>query len=487
MSRPGNGSRKHFRSGLRGLLLVLACLLCCPGFGFPASAEYGIVNAPRLNIRPAPSTEGTPLVTLEKGTRVEILSREQGWVRVRYKEMQGYVRNRERYITLFAAAPPEPAGKDLSAASIGQVDDIDAYRREADTINSKIQASEKAVRDVSRKEAELIDSLHRSDRELAMATRKARKLAKEITRLEEQIAELNDAIHANVRKIQATEAHASKRLVALYKLNWLGQIHVLASAESISDFFWRKSAIERILAADDRARRILVDHTDRISQMLLDINRRKKEKQLLVLQYKTQARKEASERQKRARLLKEIRNKKSLELAAVRSLKAAARDLDDKIQLLRLSVRKKAADPHRQKKTVSFARLKGLLKMPVRGKIQLKFGAYRDSRFNTTNFRSGVSISADHGEPIRAVSSGTVLFADWFKGYGNMIIIDHGESYYTLYAHNEELFKTKGDTVEEGEVVATVGDTGSLDAPSLHFEVRHHGRPLDPEDWLEKG
>ncbi|MCF8091550.1 MAG: M23 family metallopeptidase, partial [Desulfotignum sp.] len=79
------------------------------------------------------------------------------------------------------------------------------------------------------------------------------------------------------------------------------------------------------------------------------------------------------------------------------------------------------------------------------------------------------------------------IFAEWLKGYGNLVIIDHGENYYTLYAHLQEMFKKKGEAVNKGEVIATAGDTGSVKGLCLHFELRHHGRPVDPLKWLEKG
>jgi septal ring factor EnvC (AmiA/AmiB activator) len=135
----------------------------------------------------------------------------------------------------------------------------------------------------------------------------------------------------------------------------------------------------------------------------------------------------------------------------------------------------------------TFSAHKGLLIMPVNGTIISSFGPYKNQKYNVTNFRSGIDIKADKGEPIRSVFKGKVLYCDWFKGYGNMIIIDHGHNYYTVYAHLEETFKSKGDEVDAGEVIATVGDTGSLEGARLHFEVRHHGKPVDPLTWLKKG
>ena len=125
--------------------------------------------------------------------------------------------------------------------------------------------------------------------------------------------------------------------------------------------------------------------------------------------------------------------------------------------------------------------------MPVKGKIVSLFGPYKNTKFNVVNFRSGIVIKADRGEPIRSVCAGRTVYSSWFKGYGNMIIIDHGDNYYTVYAHVEEIFKKKGDMVETGEVIATVGDTGSMSGPRLHFEVRHHGKPLNPLNWIDKG
>jgi septal ring factor EnvC (AmiA/AmiB activator) len=79
-----------------------------------------------------------------------------------------------------------------------------------------------------------------------------------------------------------------------------------------------------------------------------------------------------------------------------------------------------------------------------------------------------------------------VIYADWFKGYSNMVIIDHGQHYYTLSAQLDEILKKTGDTVFAGEVIGTVGDTGTLTGPGLYFEIRHHGKPLDPVVWFKK-
>jgi murein hydrolase activator len=174
-----------------------------------------------------------------------------------------------------------------------------------------------------------------------------------------------------------------------------------------------------------------------------------------------------------------------LEQDLIEAYRQAAVILDNTIAALRTKIDEAGATKFTSGK--SFHTFKGLLNVPVNGTITTQFGSYKDKRLNLERFNSGILVRADRGEPIYAVKDGLILYAGWFKGYGKMIIIDHGQHYYTVYAHAEELFKDKGDSVESGEVIATVGDSGSISGPELYFEVRHYGKPVDPLEWIRKG
>ena len=273
--------------------------------------------------------------------------------------------------------------------------------------------------------------------------------------------------------------------MALYKLSRLGQLNFMASANSIYEFFNRKAVLEIILQQDERVLAALSDKQTRLNQIQQSLMRQKAKKADLEEAISQQIRKISNQMEKRTALLQAIRNKKSLAMAAIASLKESADDLNEKLSGFKKEFPGKM--PYLTASPQTFSDLKGLLIMPVNGKIVDLFGPYTNTQFNLVNFRSGINIQAERGEPIRAVYKGVILFASWFKGYGNLIIIDHGDHYYTLYAHAEELFKQKGDLVEAGEVVATVGDTGSLSGPILHFEVRHHGKPINPLPWIDQG
>lgn len=128
-----------------------------------------------------------------------------------------------------------------------------------------------------------------------------------------------------------------------------------------------------------------------------------------------------------------------------------------------------------------FEKLKGNLPWPVEGQIVQKFGSRRmDSRWD------GVLIEASEGAELKAVSNGRVVFADWLRGYGLLIIIDHNDGYMTLYAFNQSLYKSVGDQVSTGEVIAAVGKSGGRDQPGLYFGVREQGKPVDPLLWCKQ-
>ncbi|MGD9290314.1 MAG: peptidoglycan DD-metalloendopeptidase family protein [Desulfobacterales bacterium] len=362
---------------------------------------------------------------------------------------------------------------------------VDELNKRKKIIHREIEKGKQDVEAYTRREKDIIQRLNRVDRALDTSKKRFAELKREIETLEIKIDEVLTTSKELKKHIQINQEYVAKRLVALYKLNRLGKLHLLASADTINEFIQRKVALERILAYDENVQRDLIKSQIELKEMLqsLDEHVDLKNDRLAELQKQTSL--IVQEKSTRTKLLADIRKQKSLELAAIDELTQAAADLEQKIKLLNLKKTKAVADKNALQ--LSFPAYKGLLIMPVKGKIINLFGPYRNPKYNTTNYRSGIDIRADHGEPIRSVFQGKVIYSEWFKGYGNMIIIDHGHSYYTVYAHLEETFKSKGDSVDTGEVIATVGDTGSITGAKLYFEVRHHGKPMDPLKWLKKG
>jgi septal ring factor EnvC (AmiA/AmiB activator) len=129
-----------------------------------------------------------------------------------------------------------------------------------------------------------------------------------------------------------------------------------------------------------------------------------------------------------------------------------------------------------------FSQLKGILRLPVRGELTGRFGTPRTEGGSSAK---GVFIRAPEGEQVRAVGTGRVVYADWMRGFGNLLIVDHGEAYLSIYGNNESLLKQTGDPVSVGEPVATVGQSGGNEETGLYFELRHLGKPFDPLHWVK--
>lgn len=131
-----------------------------------------------------------------------------------------------------------------------------------------------------------------------------------------------------------------------------------------------------------------------------------------------------------------------------------------------------------------FSALRGQLPWPVKGRLANKFGSARAE--STESIWDGVLIDAKEGTEIRAITSGKVTFSDWLRGYGLLIIIDHGKGYMSLYAFNQSLYRQVGDWVDVGDVIASVGQSGGRSHAGLYFGIRNNGRPIDPQEWCRK-
>jgi septal ring factor EnvC (AmiA/AmiB activator) len=129
-----------------------------------------------------------------------------------------------------------------------------------------------------------------------------------------------------------------------------------------------------------------------------------------------------------------------------------------------------------------FSALRGKLRMPVRGELTRRYGAPRGAAGTEAK---GVFLRTPWGQPVRSIARGHVVYADWMRGFGNLVIVDHGENYLSIYANNESLLKELGEPVEPGEPIATTGSSGGNEETGLYFEMRHLGRAFDPLSWVK--
>jgi septal ring factor EnvC (AmiA/AmiB activator) len=454
---------------LKALLFGVILLMC---HGMAPADDFGIVEARDLNVRAGPGTEHRIISRLEKGARVRVTDQRDGWLEIEHNGNRGFILNESRYVRLSAGKEDGALKKPVPAA---------------ETIRDRLEASQSKLEAITDKEADVLNALNGADEALSGVRTEVRAAREDLADIDDRISELETEYSTREKEIGENENYAAQRLAALYKLSWVGRIQLLATADTFFDFIQRKVSLERILRQDEALLEKLHQDQGAVETLLEQLNVRKAEKRALELTLKERMDRMDAEQKRRNTLLAKIQGEKALALAALESLQAAARELDSTVRGLQPQAPLQPPLKRDQASYKPFDEYKGLLSWPVRGKILSFFGPHRDGKYNVTNFQRGITIQAERGEPIRAVADGYAVFAKWFKGFGNMVIIDHGNHYYTVYAHLEEVFKVKGDRVEKGEVIATVGDSGSLTGPALHFEVRHHGEPLDPLEWISRG
>jgi septal ring factor EnvC (AmiA/AmiB activator) len=182
----------------------------------------------------------------------------------------------------------------------------------------------------------------------------------------------------------------------------------------------------------------------------------------------------------RGSALAEVRAERARFDASLKEMERAARQMEELIA--RLQAERASGD----QPTTGFARLAGTLPWPVAGQVLKPYGRSVHPEFGTVVVNKGVNIGAPQGTAIQCVAAGQVKYVDWLPGYGRCIIVDHGDGYFTLYAHASEIFPVRGAAVHAGEVLGEVGDTGSLNGSQLYFEIRKGKDSLDPRTWLSR-
>ncbi|RLB04137.1 MAG: hypothetical protein DRG50_09305, partial [Deltaproteobacteria bacterium] len=342
---------------------------------------------------------------------------------------------------------------------------IQKKRGDLTEVQKQLQEKKKKIRKKWWKEKKITDALDEIGRRLNRKRRELRRLNAEMKVLEKKVARHEREIEKLEDLVTALDERFKSRVRAMYKLHRVGVVRVLFSAENYSDALSRYKAFRLMV---ERALRLLQTYHKAIEER--EKRKRKliaEKKALLKKKREVEAKKREieSEKRKKTRMLAAVKAERLAYQKAIAELKEREKALRTLIEELRL----KAASL----KGGGFKALRGKLLLPVRGTI-----------FSPQGRRKGIGIKAREGAKIRAVFDGKVAYASWFKGYGNLMIIDHGDGYYTILAHASRLLKKVGDEVKMGEVVALVGSTGSMEGPMLYFEIRHHGRSEDPLKWL---
>lgn len=371
-----------------------------------------------------------------------------------------------------------------------------APKQELEEVRERLQALQNELQASEQSRAEAADQLRDSERAISQANRKLRDLTRERDGLRREVQSLKDRsalLHASI--VRQQEAYA-QMLREQYRNGRTEPVRLLFSRQDPNDVARQMRYLTYVARARADVVRGLRTNLAEVTGLAEKAQARERELSEVQKSQDEQRRTLQEERAARQIALASV----SAELAKQRSeyatLKRDEERLSELVARLARALAKpkppkakpKAGDapvenastPEDNAESVAFRALKGRLRLPVAGELATRFGSPRgDDGFS----RKGIFIRARSGQDVKAVAPGRVVFSEWLRGFGNLVIVDHGGGYMTLYGNNEALFKQPGDPVRAGDVIASVGASGGQEASGLYFEMRHEGKPIDPLPW----
>ncbi|HEY8353397.1 MAG TPA: peptidoglycan DD-metalloendopeptidase family protein [Methylophilaceae bacterium] len=376
--------------------------------------------------------------------------------------------------------------------------ELTALQKKIEALNKELNSSRAAHKDAADELRDSEKAISEANRRLHELTQQERQNRSTLQSLEKQQAELRETLETQ-RNLLGNQ---------LYQQYLYGQQNHLRLFLRQQD----PNSIARQLhyfSHISRARADLIVDMQRNLEKVEEINR-KTTTALAEIEQLKQAQEEErrqlqAQKTERSKLLKKLSTQIANQRNEISKLKRDEKRLSDLVERLAKIAREQAEAKRKQSKAATkkqgekstavarnealptskydgsnFASLKGKLNLPVQGDVINRFGAPRK---DTGLSWKGLFIRAKEGAEVKAIAKGSVVFADWLRGFGNLIIIDHGDGYMSLYGNNQSLLKKLGDDVKGGDTIAAVGNTGGNESPGLYYELRRRSQPFDPLSW----
>ena len=358
----------------------------------------------------------------------------------------------------------------VPTAQAQSVDELKNYQNFVDQQRQIVQKQQEQINALTKPAQARLNALRRNvritdaqikdnEKKIRQAKQQLQKLSTKLQELEYDLNQKRDAVGDRLRYLQRQQLQRW----------WV----TLLSSRDLNQFADRRRQIERIYTSDRQLLENLTQRADQVDKQRNQVVAQRNELELLTQKLKYQ--------------------KSNIEAEAIAQENTIDRLKSDQLALSQAEDR--LAEDSRRLSQIILAKVQpysgyilppgtGQLMYPTIGEVTSNFGWRTHPILGTERFHSGIDFGADYGTLIYASERGRVIYADWYGGYGNAVIIDHGNGMTTLYAHCSELYVKDGDPVEKGQPVAAVGSTGFSTGPHLHFELRANGEPIDPAAYL---
>lgn len=371
-------------------------------------------------------------------------------------------------------------------------------KNELQGIKKEIQQKKLLIKTTAAVEKKVSGELAKIEKSLKDKEENLRHLTGELRGVESSLGKTGAEAERAQREAERKQNEIRRRLVGLYKSGDIGAVRVYFSSGSLPQMQESMRYMQSVLQNDHK---IVDEYKQKIAELRIlkeQLERDAAKKERIKESIEAKHREIEQDKRKKGDYLAHVRQDKQTYQASLKQLETNARRLQSMVEKLEAQSRKsytakpdktKAKGKKQQVEVVSYTgkgigSQRGQLALPVRGEIISRFGKHKHPEFNSWTVSNGISIAAPSGTDIHSIADGKVIFANYFKGYGNMLIVDHGEGYFSLYAHASRIFKKEGASVSKNEAVASVGDVDSPHGSMLYFEIRYQGKPTDPGQWF---
>ncbi len=350
----------------------------------------------------------------------------------------------------------------------------DEYRK----IQEKMAEQKKKLTETQRKESSVLSDIDNVNARLSKVEDELGRYRKNLRQTGNEIAALGTEITQTRAKLQTEREWLKRKLRMMNRLGYSGDaVALLLSAEDVPQMMRMWKYLEYVAAYEHTVMTGYdkdLKHLDEDSKRLQSLQTTLRQNTERV---RTKENELAEHRKSKEAILASVRNEKAAHQRMIKELQDASNRL---LEIIRRSAR---TDTYT---ATGFSKLRGRLPWPAPGRIAVPYGSQRDPQFDTPVFRNGIQIKTGPNADARAIYGGKVIFAQWFKGFGQLVIVNHGSGYHSLYGNLSEIFSHVGDIIKSNQVIGKVGTSGMLNAPGLYFEIRYKGKPLDPTQWLKK-
>lgn len=376
-------------------------------------------------------------------------------------------------------------------------------RKDLKEIKKEIKKKEKLIKISSKIEKQVSGELAIIEKGLREKEAGLRRLSADLKGLEQGVENTQRQSERTQAEVDRKQREIRARLVALYKSGDIGPVRIFFSSASFPQMLESLRYMQALFQSD---RKMIDDYDVRIrtlAELKVKLEDDARKKEALRIGIEGKKREIEAEKRRKAEYLAKVKQDKATYTASLKQLEANASRLQAMMQKLEAKSRKSYSSktaprpapatketPAPPSRTVAvpssgFGGRKRQLSLPVQGRVIQQFGRQKHPEFNSYTNSNGLAIAASAGADIHAVDGGTVIFADYFKGYGNMVILDHGDGFFSVYAHASHIARKEGSRVARNDVIASVGDLDSSRGSMLYFEIRYQGKPVNPSPWFK--